>query len=156
RVRAMGTAIIKTRWVWLAALLTALAGLALTTWQCRGTRRTAPLVLPAEDQTVAQVAARLESRGLKLRLVPDALSSSSTGAYLTQGSKSWEELNVLPKIREHIDRWAGTVHCERLNEPSSRNLQVSLWGDCCLEARPFLFFGDPALLARIHKALQEP
>jgi hypothetical protein len=151
----MATAIFKTRWVWLAALL-ALTGLALTTWQCHRTCRPAPVVLPAEDQTVAQVAARLESRGLKLRLVADAQTGSSHGAYLTQGNKSWEQLNVLPKVREHIDCWAGTVHCESLNEPGSRNLQVLMWGDCCLEAGPFLFFGDPALLARIRKALQEP
>jgi hypothetical protein len=152
----MATAIIKTRWVWLAAFMAALTGLAVAGWRGHGTRRGAPLVLPAEDQTIAQLAARLESRGLALRFVPAAHRGSSPDAFLTEGCKSWEELNGLPKLREHIDRWTGTVYCERLNNPRSRALQISLWGDYCLEAGPFLFFGDPALLARIRQALEEP
>jgi hypothetical protein len=150
----MATAIFKTRWVWLAAFM-ALTGLALTGWQGPTTRRPAPVVVSAKDQTVIHLAARLKSRGLKLRLVFDAYNGHSSGAYLTEGSKSWKELNLLPKAQEHIDRWAGTVHCERLNKPGCRSFQVSLWGDYCLEAGPFLFFGDPALLARIRQALQE-
>src|SRR5262249_15854798 len=47
---------------------------------------------------------------------------------------------------------------ERVSQPGGGrlDLQVQLWGDdCCLEVGPFVFFGDPGLLARVRRAAGE-
>ncbi len=55
-----------------------------------------------------------------------------------------------------IDEWQGTVYCEKWLNASGRNFQAAIWGDCCLQAGPYLFFGDRTILAEIHLALQAP
>jgi hypothetical protein len=61
-----------------------------------------------------------------------------------------------------MQRWAGVVYCERVRYPADRERVVEYeyrdevvqsWADCGLRAGPFLFFGDPELLARIRTAL---
>jgi hypothetical protein len=77
-------------------------------------------------------------------------------ALRTTTAKDWREFLALPKSPEAIDLWRGTIYCERLNQPGSRDPQVGLWGECCLVVGPFLFFGDRDLLRRIRVALGEP
>jgi hypothetical protein len=106
---------------------------------------------------VRRVASHLAARGLSLRVVAAALEGDGRdGAFLTATDKEWEELNGLPKMAECLGQWRGTVYCERLRHPESRDPQVEAWGDGCLEAGPFLFFGDRDLLARIRAELQAP
>ena len=55
-----------------------------------------------------------------------------------------------------IAEWQGTVYCERWPDQEARKYQAAIWGDYCLQAGPYLFFGDRAILAEIHLALQTP
>jgi hypothetical protein len=52
-----------------------------------------------------------------------------------------------------MDRWAGVVYCEHLRHPDSREEILASWADCGLRVDPFVFFGDPEMLARIRTAL---
>jgi hypothetical protein len=58
----------------------------------------------------------------------------------------------LSKSREHLANWRGTIYCER----SARAQQeLPQWEGCSLHAGPFIFFGDPELLAQIPEALAD-
>jgi hypothetical protein len=59
----------------------------------------------------------------------------------------------MPKVRERIHSWRGTLFCLRKSGENDWSDLVLSWGDCCLEAGPFLFFGDRELLARVRAAL---
>lgn len=72
-------------------------------------------------------------------------------AFLTTTDKSWEELNRLTKDPSQIQKWRGTVYCERLRKEMEPSLD--LWDDYYLVAGPFVFFGDPELLERIRAIL---
>jgi hypothetical protein len=138
--------------VWAALCLAGPAYLAVARLADR--RPPAPALVSMEGWEVSDVARHLAARGLKLRAVSTARRTrGSRSVVLTTTSKGWEELNHLPKAAECIDRWQGTVYCERPASPDSREAQLRLWGDCCLVAGPFVLFGDRTLLARIHDAL---
>jgi hypothetical protein len=68
-------------------------------------------------------------------------------------AKPAAELYWLPKDTKKMDRWAGVVSCQRLRYPENWEENLALWGDCGLRMGHFLFFGDPALLARIRTIL---
>jgi hypothetical protein len=107
-----------------------------------------------EGWSVLDLADHLGRRGLDLRVVPTGRGRPrDAAAFLTTTDKSWSELNVLPQRVEAIDRWRGTVFCERVVQSAGRDHQVELWGDSCLVAGPFLFFGDRELLDRIRDTL---
>jgi hypothetical protein len=76
------------------------------------------------------------------------------GVYLTTTSKSWEELVVLARFPGQIDRWQGTLFCERTSA-ITRRTQQRIWEDCCLVVGPFLFFGDRDLLAQVRAAFAD-
>ncbi len=98
----------------------------------------------------------LEGRGLPLHLSPTwAGGSPRSNAFLTVESKTRGELYGLLKTRKAIHRWAGVVYGERSRNNEDREGAVALWADCGLRAGPFVFFGDPALLARIRTALSD-
>ena len=107
---------------------------------------------------VPRMAEHLRSRGLTFRLIPadEPGVNAARSAYLTTTAKTWRELTVLRRARERIGDWQGTLHCERVNQPGTLDLQIQRWGDCCLEVGPFVFFGDPELLARVRTALRPP
>jgi hypothetical protein len=106
------------------------------------------------EGSVLDLADHLGRRGLELRVVPTGRGRPrDAAAFLTTTDKSWSELNVLPQRVEAIDRWRGTVFCERVVQSGSRDNQVELWGNSCLVAGPFLFFGDRDLLDRIRDTL---
>jgi hypothetical protein len=77
-----------------------------------------------------------------------------TNAYLSTTEKTGAELYWLVKDRTEMHRWAGVVYCERVQYPEDREGMVKLWADCGLRVGPFVFFGDPELLARIRTALR--
>jgi hypothetical protein len=142
-----------------AVALAALAGLLLTVaW-----RRPPPADVPKEAPRVhmagwgvPELIRHLEERGLGLCAVPSREGGPlSHNAFLTVPGKRPEDLAGLIKTRAHIARWAGVVYCERSRGADGVDL-LDLWGDFCLRAGPFWFFGDRELLARIHEALLDP
>ena len=64
-------------------------------------------------------------------------------------------LLALAADAQWIDRWRDTVYCERRHDPDD-DPRPRFWGCYGLEAGPFLFFGEPALLGRIAEALDVP
>ncbi len=114
---------------------------------------------PCEARDIPALAARLRAAGLNLRLVHTARERGpSYNAYLTTTDKDWAQLQAVPRMVECSSGWRGTVFCEQdvgywdMGDPGQRQLVLE-WGDCCLIAGPFRFFGDPALLARIRACL---
>jgi hypothetical protein len=107
-----------------------------------------------DDWDVRDLAGYLEGRGLKLHLSPTSASANvSANAFLTTTEKPATELYGLVKDTNAMQPWAGVVYCERLRDPEDRQLVLECWADCGLRADPFVFFGDPELLARIRTAL---
>jgi hypothetical protein len=139
------------RWPLVLVLVAALlGGLALFTWSAR--KPTLVSVPFSEAEDIPALVARLEAHGIRLRLVPTNRTGPVTfeNAFLTNTPQTWEELNSLAKIPEHVERWRGTLYCERL--PNSRD--TSYWGHCGMQVGPFLLFGDPDLLDQVRLALQ--
>jgi hypothetical protein len=135
--------------LWLAAA--AVAASALVT-RCPS-RRPAPAPDLLESWGVADMRARLGERLPHLVQTADAADGSfEAGFYLTAAPASWEALNHLPRTPERAGRWRGVAHCRRygVERPVADG-----WGEHGLAAGPFLFFGDPELLAQIRVALQE-
>ena len=106
-----------------------------------------------DDWTVPELIDHLRKEGLELRVLPtqqDGLARYN--AFLTTTNKTWEELNLVLKVPEQADRWRGTLYVERSHDT---DIRVQCWGDCCLVAGPFVFFGDRNLLARVRVALDK-
>jgi hypothetical protein len=107
-----------------------------------------------DDWDVPDLAGYLEGQGLRLHLSPTAAGrNASANAYLTTAVRPGAELYGLVKDTNNMQPWAGVVYCERLRHPENREEILASWADCGLRADPFVFFGDPALLARIRTAL---
>jgi hypothetical protein len=107
-----------------------------------------------DDWGMPDLAGYLEGRGLRLHLSPTwAGGSPLANAFLTAEVKTGGELYGLLKSPKAIHRWAGVVYGERSRHYEGREWAVESWADCGLRAGPFVFFGDPALLADIRTAL---
>ena len=130
-------------------------GLALTASYapCPGPRRPKGFVR-MDGWGLRELADHLRGGGLGLREVarPGEVPPRRN-AYLTTTAADWAELELLFKGSERIASWRGTVFVEAAAEWDED--RVRTWGDCCLAAGPFLFFGDPDLHARIEEALRE-
>jgi hypothetical protein len=139
--------------LWLcAALLLSAAAFPLGRWAARGDAAGATPDLDKWD--VPRLNQHLNRQGMGLRLVPtSATQGVSSNAYLTRTQQGWEELANRPKVAERVASWRGTVYCERMVSPASRDLQIDLWGDCCWSVGPFVFFGDRELLTEIRTCL---
>jgi hypothetical protein len=112
---------------------------------------------PSDDWDIPQLVAYLNARGLGLRLVSgrkDGLLERE--AFLTTTDRSWADLNELPKVRQFLHLWSGTLFCQRKRGESDRSSARENWGDCYLETGPFLLFGDRELLARVRAAFGPP
>lgn len=99
------------------------------------------------DWNILELADHLNRAGLQVRLQ----STSKDGAiersvFLTTAHKTWEELNYLSKCPSRIQEWRGTVYCGRVGEGYPVLCQ---WGDHCLVAGPFIFYGDAELFKRL-------
>jgi hypothetical protein len=103
---------------------------------------------------VADLLRYLESCDLDLYAAPTGSGEfNGWNAYLFRDEKSSENLTALPADPRQLYRWEGVVYCEYVPHPEGMEVRLRCWGDACLRAGPFLFFGDPALLAKIRQAL---
>jgi hypothetical protein len=137
-------------------VLAVLVGLAVAAvyWGARSALQRPEVDMDAWD--VRDLVAYLEGRGLRLHLTPTrAGGDASANAYLTTEAKPAAELYGLITDRHTMHHWAGVVYCERCRRYEAREVCLELWGDCGLRAGPFVFFGDPELLARIRTALED-
>jgi hypothetical protein len=145
--------------IWPFVALPVVTAALLGTWAYREAR-TAPRTGGAragEDMAITELVERLRAGGLTLRVVgADKAGADKNNAFLTTSKKTWEQLVGLPKSREAIDRWEGVVSCERMFLRGTRDIQMQIWGDCCLQVGSYLFFGDRDLLARIRACLRVP
>jgi hypothetical protein len=99
----------------------------------------------------------LEGRGLGLRLIPaNQWGRLDHNAFLVRGNYSLVELEGLPKNPASVHLWQGRVFCERWDSRWEAEQRAESWEDACLLACPFVFFGDPELLARFRDVLTDP
>jgi hypothetical protein len=106
-----------------------------------------------DDWDVPRLVDHLSKQGLELRVVSTQDGGTPRhNAYLTKTDKKWGELNLMLKVPEQAERWRGTLYVERSH---NTDIRAAYWGDCCLVAGPFVFFGDRDLLARVRGALGE-
>jgi hypothetical protein len=141
-------------WPFLAALLAG-ALLAITVRQRLDSYATP--AGPLDDWDIPRLVDHLNGKGLGLRLVSTRKDGLLDGdAFLTTTDRDWLDLNELPKVPQLIHRWPGTLYCQRKTGENDWSDRVAYWGDCCLEAGPFLLFGDRELLARVRAALSAP
>jgi hypothetical protein len=132
-------------------VLIGLAG-AATYWRARPAPKRSEVCMDGWD--VHDLAAYLQDQGLRLHISPtSAHRDARTNAYLSTTAKPLAELYWLAKDRRKMDPWAGVVYCERPRRYETVSYAVDSWAECGLRADPFVFFGDPALLARIRTAL---
>ncbi len=110
--------------------------------------------VPTVDWDIRRLAAFLNERGLELRVVATRRDSSpEASAFLTTTDKEWKDLNLLIKGSGQKNKWRGTLYCEHDGVSGNWFDLPQQWGDCCLAAGPFLFYGDPELLARVRVSL---
>src|SRR5262249_1593691 len=97
--------------------------------------------------------AYLAGRGLPLRAVPRPPSC----AYLTRSARTDAELRCLLDYGPVGPAWAGTVHCRQSAPWEADPVLLPDWpaGEWCAVG-PFLFHGDPALVAEIRGAFLGP
>jgi hypothetical protein len=121
----------------------------------RGRSPGGPSALAGWD--VPRLADHLRASGLRLRAVSAEGAGRAAGdrVFLTTADEPWEHFNGLVALPEQVGRWRGTVFCERLHQPGSRDEALRQWGECGLRAGPFVLFGDPDLLAQVRQALPE-
>jgi hypothetical protein len=103
---------------------------------------------------VADLLPHLEGRGLHFH----ASGTRENGpvvrnAFLTREERAWTDLGGLPKDPSKARSWSGIVYCECATREEAREDVLAGWGECGLRAGPFVFFGDPELLAEIRAAL---
>jgi hypothetical protein len=120
---------------------------------------------PMDSWSISEMIARLRQAGLEFRVVatredaataPNVFPTTDNNVFLTTTDQGWTELNLLPKLPDHIERWRGTLYVESLRPDQDWSIRTQLWGDYYLVVGRFLFFGDPELLARVHEVLGKP
>jgi hypothetical protein len=134
--------------------LVALAGLVLVTSSQLPTAGVAqPPPGAINNWSMADLLRHAQSRGLRLHPTPTGLGRPlHRNAFFSERDTTWDRLNVLPKDPAAIARWAGVVYCERVTELGVTEEEVESWGEYALAIGPFVFFGDPELLARLRAA----
>jgi hypothetical protein len=153
----MGVSKLSWRVVWLS--LSAVLALALLAgWIGHRMARPAESAVAPDEWDIPQLVAYLNDAGLGLRIVSTLKHGNiDQTAFLTTTTREWEDLNRLPKDQKQIHRWQGTLYCERgragLLLGDDWSALTRQWGDCCLVAGPFLFYGDRDLLDRVRAAL---
>jgi hypothetical protein len=145
----------KFRAGWLLPLaLPAIAALAVVVGERAGP--TTPERL-ADDWDIPRLVAHLNEAGLRLRMVATRKEGDLyPSAFLTTTDKEWIDFNRLSKDPRLIDRWRGSLYCERGPGGDAWSDLARQWGHLCLISGPFLFFGDPELLARVREILTQP
>jgi hypothetical protein len=120
-----------------------------------GPRRASPATSPLDDWDFTKLVAHLNRAGLGMREVSTQKNGVIGNAvFLTTTDKEWDDFNRLTKDPRRIAEWQGILYCECVK---GRNpwLLTSQWGEDCLVAGPFLFYGDHKLLAQVRAALAD-
>jgi hypothetical protein len=108
---------------------------------------------PPDDWDLPQLIAYLNSKGLGLHAVPTMRDSSiRDNVYLTTKVQPWDAFVRLTKDPTQIDRWKGTVYCERSPLWDHEGDPLLKASDCSLVIGPFFLFGDPELVGRVRDA----
>lgn len=118
-----------------------------------------PVVPP---RTLTELTARLAKDAPELCVVAVPENRLQDGIYICTQPQPRDRLGRLVRNRRVIGthrfgRWQGVVFCERVGHIgviSDEELQG--WGEYGMQIGPLLFFGDPALLRRIHNAIFDP
>jgi hypothetical protein len=99
---------------------------------------------------VAEAVARLESAGLRLRVVPELPSGDvEGGAFLTRTRKTLDDLRLLTRNGHRPGDWAGTVYVGRCAWPRLAESP----DECSFGLGDLEFFGDPDLVRQLHRLL---
>jgi hypothetical protein len=137
-------------------VLAALAGLVVSrlSWPPDTNPEPKAALVRMDDWELTDLLGRLESRGLGFRAFPTWEGGSVLyNAFLVRGGWTRDELQWLIKDQGCLEQWKGVVYCEREPRPEAAEARVTCWGDACLVAYPFIFFGDQELLMQIRSAL---
>lgn len=111
---------------------------------------------PLHDWDIPQLVGHLNEAGMGLRLVSvQKYGEPSRAAFLTTTEQKWQRLNRLVKSPHFIDRWQGTLYCERGPGGKAWTDLSRQWGDYVLVVGPFLFYGDPQLLVQVKAVLEK-
>jgi hypothetical protein len=113
-------------------------------------------------RTLTELTKLLSRQAPPLYVVPMSEASLETGTYICANPRPREQL--LCHLTRHPkcgSKWQGVVYCERIGEReqmpfATRSFwedELPTWGEYGKWIGPFLFFGDPALLQRIHAAM---
>jgi hypothetical protein len=130
-------------------------GLAAVNWRAEPRPAQAHAAVRMEDWQVIDLAGYLQARGLDLQVLPSSRGGEiGVNAFLAVPGVGADDVLLLAKDNRKISRWAGVVACEHLANPQMQGDIVDSWGECGLRADPFIFFGDPAVLASIREALR--
>jgi hypothetical protein len=109
---------------------------------------------PLDEWDIPRLLDYLNGQGLGLRLVSTRQDGViGPGAFLTVTGRGWADCNRLAKDPRRLGAWRGTLYCERGPGGEAQADLARQWGEGGLAAGPFLFFGDPQLLARVRAAL---
>jgi hypothetical protein len=102
-------------------------------------------------QSIYDIAARLETKHIPLRVFVDGRDESAPYAYFALNPDV--PLSLFPlRSPEFAGQWKGLVHVQRIAPYDFPN--TSAWGEYGLQVGDWLFFGDPELLRRIEGALR--
>jgi hypothetical protein len=104
--------------------------------------------------TLADLLRHLGEKGLHLHAGGTREGGPLVGnAFLTREERPWADLDGLHKDPARIGTWSGIVYCECAARAEAREDMLAWWGECGLRVGPFVFFGDPGMLAQIRGAL---
>jgi hypothetical protein len=137
-----------------ALLLLAVVGAAAVAGNWVSSEPAAPAGPDMRGWDVADLVRHLESRGLRFHVCPTRENGPTRwNAYLTRQQRPWEDYGRHGVDPRRIARWYGVVYCQCEGREDARDFEVPRWGMFGLWARPFVFFGDPSMLAEIRAAL---
>jgi hypothetical protein len=112
----------------------------------------------AEVRTPTELHKLLASRGLVLTAVPGSRTGENAdlALFLCEGERTWEQLSWLNPRPDLAEKWKGVLLARPVKGLTREGPDgIDSWGDCGLVVGEVVLFGDPALIARVRKALAE-
>lgn len=109
----------------------------------------------APPRTITELTEFLSRVEPKLYVVP-LPNGSEDGVWLCASPHSREDLmdRMLIRAPEYANQWKGIVICQGLGTHFVfPEYELEDWGEYGMRIGPLLFYGDPELLRRIHKAI---
>jgi hypothetical protein len=109
--------------------------------------------------TLTELTQLLSQDALSLYVVPMVENRLEEGIYICANPQPHEQLWSLVRNTKGAGRWQGVVYCEKAGKMAERMSVIvereilEDWGEYGMQIGPLLFFGDPALLRRIHKVI---